>query len=250
MRNLTALLFFIATTSLTAQNSEINDEQEAKIKNIITLFKNKDIEGICQTVEYPLYRDYPLQTIINKQNLKERFEKIFDISLIKRISESDVKDWSEVGWRGIMLDNGLLWINDEGKITGLNYQSDSEKIDRANLILEDKLQIHQSLRDYFEPALLFKTKHHLIRIDLMHDKSYRYVSWKNNQSQFSKPEIILLGGTVEYSGTGGNHSYSFVNGSYTYMIYRFVLRSKCASEFKLSVRNFNNTIYSDYSSIK
>ncbi|HCR76134.1 MAG TPA: hypothetical protein DIW37_06985, partial [Chryseobacterium sp.] len=71
-----------------------------------------------------------------------------------------------------------------------------------------------------------------------------------NQPQLSKPEIILLGGTVEYSGTGGNHFYSFVNGSYNYLIYRFVIHSKDTAEIKLSIQHFNENIFSEYGSIK
>lgn len=64
-----------------------------------------------------------------------------------------------MGWRGIMLDNGTIWIDsDEGKIIAVNYQSDFEKKLRKELINKEKENVHVSLKTFESPTYKIKTK--------------------------------------------------------------------------------------------
>jgi hypothetical protein len=119
--------------------SNLKDYEIDSIKALITLFKEKDIDGISNKISYPLYRQYPISPVKNKVEFKKRFSEIFDQILINKIANSKISQWSEVGWRGIMLENGDLWMaNSDGVITTINYQSDFEKKLRTNLIATDK----------------------------------------------------------------------------------------------------------------
>jgi hypothetical protein len=63
----------------------------------------------------------------------------------------------------------------------------------------------------------------MIRIDEITEGVFRYVSWKEGQKQSEKPELVLNKGSVEYSGSGGNHVYTFQSGKYTYRVFRTVM---------------------------
>ena len=53
----------------------------------------------------------------NKNEFNKRFSEVFDKILIDKIANSKIEQWSEAGWRGIMLDNGVLWMaNSDGII--------------------------------------------------------------------------------------------------------------------------------------
>ena len=55
-----------------------------------------------------------------------------------------------------------------------------------------------------------------IRIDEMEDTTCRYTAWSIGTSTSEKPNIVLHDGVREFSGSGGDNHYDFVNGSYLY----------------------------------
>ncbi|WP_461791407.1 hypothetical protein [Pedobacter sp.] len=218
----------------TAYNSTLQDEKATSdelkeyeidiIKAVITLFKEKDINRISNKISYPLYRQYPIPPVKDKEEFKKRFSEIFDQILIDKIANSKISQWSEVGWRGIMLDNGDLWMaNSDGIITTVNYQSDFEKKYRTNLITKDRYNLHVSLKTFQSPVYKIKTNKYLIRIDELSNNKYRYASWKVDEKENSRPDMVLNNGQWEHLGSGGNHVITFVNGIYTYKVYRNIV---------------------------
>jgi hypothetical protein len=210
---------------------------------MISLFKAKNIEAISEKISYPLEREYPIPSIKDKAEFKQRFEEVFDAYLVAKIAHSKIEDWSEVGWRGIMLDNGEVWMgNADGTITSVNYQSNFEKQRKESLIAEDKDKIHPSLKTFKLPTYKIKTEKFLIRIDELTTGKYRYASWKINDNETTKPEIVLQNGTIEFEGSGGNHLISFVNGKFTYKVYRIILGEGDSPEIRLIVEKEGRTI--------
>ncbi len=206
------------------QEEKLKEDVIAGINNIIELFNNKDVDKISNIISYPLQREYPIPSIKNKEEFKLRFNEVFDQYLIDKIANSKIEQWSEVGWRGIMLDNGDLWItNSDGIITTVNYQSDIEKKLIIDLIEKDKANLHVSLKIFESPTYRIKTKTSLIRIDEVSENVYRFASWKKNEKESSKPDIIMSNGVLEYDGTGGNHYIIFEDGSTKYKVYRFIM---------------------------
>ncbi|MDN5112319.1 hypothetical protein PJV97_08150 [Aliarcobacter butzleri] len=117
-----------------------------------------------------------------------------------------------------MLNQGTLWLNFDEIIIAINYQSDFEKRLREDLIRKEKEQLDSSLKEFIEPTYKIKTKNFLIRIDKIDDSKYRYSSWKIGKSESSKPDLVLLNGEIEYSGTIGYQYFTFKNRNYTYEI--------------------------------
>lgn len=217
-------------------NEELKDYEIDSIKTIITLFKEKDIDRISNKISYPLYRQYPIPPVKDKEEFKKRFNEIFDQILIDKIANSKISQWSEVGWRGIMLDNGDLWMtNSDGVITAVNYQSDTEKKLRTNLIAKDKENLHILLKTFQSPVYKIKTNKYLIRIDELSNNNYRYASWKIEERETSIPDIVLNNGQIEYLGSGGNHIITFLKGIYTYIVYRNIIGEDNSSDITLEI---------------
>jgi hypothetical protein len=217
-------------------NEDLKDYEIDSIKAVIALFKEKDIDRISNKISYPLYRQYPIPRIKDKEELKKRFSEVFDQILIDKIANSKISQWSEVGWRGIMLNNGDLWMaNSDGVITTVNYQSDFEKVLRTNLIAKDKENLHVSLKTFQSPIYKIKTNKYLIRIDELTDYKYRYTSWKIDEKETSKPDIVLNNGQWEHQGSGGNHVITFVNGIYIYKVYRNIISEDNSPDITLEI---------------
>ncbi|AZB30719.1 hypothetical protein [Chryseobacterium balustinum] len=230
------LLIVLVSQICFSQIEKIDAHKVANINYVIDLFKQKNIEDISQNVNYPLRREYPIPEIKNREQFKQRFTEVFDEVLINNIANSKLKQWSEMGWRGIMLDNGTIWIDsDEGKIIAVNYQSDFEKKLKENLINKEKENVHVSLKTFESPTYKIKTKNYLIRIDELENKKYRYASWKISKKESSKPDLILNNGELDFQGSGGNHVIIFTNGNYIYKVYRNIIGEESTPDITLEI---------------
>ncbi len=230
----TVLLIFLHLTTLKSQELSPNDQQH--IRTLIQHVKANNKSQICDLVAYPLTRENPIPAIRNKKELLTRFDEVFDTKLMKTIAQSDLKtDWSAMGWRGIMLLSGDVWLNSDGKITAINYQSELEKAKKEKLILAQKSVLHPSLRSFIKPIYTLQTKTHRIRIDETANNKYRYASWKRTQTQSEKPALILQNGEINFDGSGGNHSYIFKSGEYSYICEIIILGTQPNTSYELIV---------------
>lgn len=227
-----------------SEQNTLEPEETDSIQKLIELFKKADIEGISNKISYPLDRDYPIPSIRNKEEFIKRFHEVFDQKLIDNIAQSDISQWTEVGWRGIMLDNGVVWMSFQpGFISAINYQSKREKNIQAELIRKDKEQLHATLRNFKSPVYKIQTEKFLIRIDELSENSYRYVSWKAGADEAILPDLVLKNGICEMQGSGGNHEFTFVNGIYTYKVRRNILGERDSPDVTIQVEKRGEIIF-------
>ena len=224
----------------------LKDSEVASIQVLIDLFKQKDEEQIANHISYPLKREYPIPSIKNKEEFIQRFSEVFDNVLIEKVANSKIEQWSEVGWRGIMFDNGSIWMgNSDGIITAVTYQSAVEKEMLTDLVKNQKEHLHSSLSIFKKPVYKIRTKKYLIRIDELANEKYRYASWKVTDKESSKPELIINGGKIVFSGSGGNHVITFANGNYVYKVYRNVIGTKDSADITLEIEQDGKTILTE-----
>jgi hypothetical protein len=227
-------------------NEKLSDDKVESINNAIELFKSNNVDKISNIISFPLDRQYPIPSIKNKNEFNKRFSEVFDKILIDKIANSKIEQWSEVGWRGIMLDDGVVWMtNSDGIITAVNYQSDFEKKLRKDLIDREKENLHNSLETFESPTYKIRTKNYLIRIDELTNDKYRYASWKVSEKETSKPDIILNDGELEFEGSGGNHVITFVQGKYTYKVYRNIIGEESSPDITIEIEKDGKTILSE-----
>jgi len=214
-------LFLIIITNVSSQ-TVLEEGYQLLVKPFVEAVINNDREKIADLIRYPFSRRYPIPSVYNKGEMIERYDQIFDETLINIIKNSSVEtDWHAVGWRGIMFMSGLVWIDYDGSIIGINYQSLQEKEIRNNIILEMKNNLHESLREFKEPRLLCETETYIIRIDLLDDDSYIYrlALWAKGKNQNEIPDMVLINGIVIFAGSGGNHFFIFEHNNYQYILF-------------------------------
>lgn len=231
------------TLTLVSSVSYAEDKNHVElVKTVIEAFKANDRNAIAKMINYPLVRRKPLPSVKNQSELLSRFDQIFDTTFVNKIVNSDPeKDWSRTGWRGIAFSHGILWLDSDGQIWSVRYESDSENAIRENLINEQKKELHESINSFKKPILEWRTKSFYIRIDDVGDNNYRYASWSINKSTSEKPDLVLLNGQVTFEGSGGNHYYSFKSGDYVYTCDVTVIGSDTSPPGRLVVKKSGKT---------
>jgi hypothetical protein len=187
------------------------------VTGFITSVKSGSIAKLSNKIKYPLNRTYPIPPIKNKQEFTKRYREVFDDELTKKIINSKpLTDWSDVGWRGIMLLNGELWLDTDGKLIAVNHQSKLETKEQARLIDVEKNKLHPSILNFKQPVLVFETAQYRIRIDDLGKRNYRYASWPLKSKMSDKPSLVLSNGQYEPDGSGGSGNFIFKSGVYGY----------------------------------
>ena len=183
-----------------------------------------DVKPLSKLIQYPLHRDNPLPDIKTPAEFIRQYPILIDSSfkeLLKSYSDSVVFEHHGVyGLVGKGNFYGQMWINDEGKITALNYSSKAEQKNKAALIEKQKKMMHPSVRDWEKNILVAKSGKYLIRIDGSDrtDSGFRYVSWSNGKTMKDEPDLILYNGKREFQGTMGGVTWTFKNDEWTYVV--------------------------------
>jgi len=201
----------------------LTHEQQEVVTTFVNCVKDKNLDQLKTLVRYPLRRTYPLPDIKTEAEFVSYYPTLFDDILVDMIVESNIEnDWDAVGWRGIAVGSGTIWLDYEGFLIGVNHQSNSEKQIRGQLIEADKRTLHVSLQTFDQPVLQLETPKFRIRIDKLRNGQYRYASWSIDSQKDEEPDLVIENGTWTPEG-GGNERFDFVNGLYTYQCFIHVI---------------------------
>lgn len=223
MKKLICIAFVILSVQeVLAQ--DLKPEYQKMIKSFIANVKSDNKEGVSAFISFPLRREYPIPAVKNKADFIKRYNEIFDSTLKNEIIKSNpAKDWAEVGWRGIMLNRGSLWIDTNGKIISINHQSKFEENLKNSLIASEKSKLHLSIAKFEVPVCILETSKFRIRIDDLGKDNYRYASWSIKKTMSDEPDLVITNGKWVADGSGGNSHYDFKKGNYLYECYIIVL---------------------------
>jgi hypothetical protein len=235
MRKIIYILFVV----FCIQNSSAQDlkpEYQKFVKSFIANVKSNNKEGVAAFISFPLGREYPIPVVKNKADFIKRYDQIFDATLKKEILNSNpAKDWSEMGWRGIMLGQGDIWMDTDGKVITINYQSQAEKDLKNRLIAGEKGKLHLSIATFKAPVYVLETSKFRIRIDDLGNDNYRYASWSIKKPMSEKPDLIITNGKWISDGSGGNSHYDFKKDAYLYQCYIIVLGTSDSPPAQLTI---------------
>ena len=171
---------------------------------------------------------------------------MFDDELVTIIGSSNINtDWDKVGWRGIMLYNGVMWVDTDGKVIAVNTQNATEQAHAEKLITQDKQSLHSNIKTFQKPILDWKTANYRVRVDNLGDGNFRYASWSIDKSPSDKPDIVLINGDITFEGSGGNHHYTFKNGRYSYILHVTIIGSDTSPPGWLEVYKDEKLLLSD-----
>jgi len=212
-----AFTTFLCVLSFWVSAQQLDKSDIESVSEFITCLKSKNVTRLSSLVLFPLRRGYPIPPVKDRLEFIKRFDQIFDDELIKKIVQSDPsKDWSEVGWRGISFENGLIWIDTEGELTAVNYHSKVEQDLLRNLIETGRKSLPKSLQEFKTPTLFMETSTYRIRVDDLGDGNYRYASWPIDKKMSEEPSVVINGGEWVPEGSGGNHKFEFKKDGYKY----------------------------------
>jgi hypothetical protein len=243
IRNVFLVLLILSSVFMTAQ--ELKTEYRAFINRFIENVKNDNKEAIADQIVYPLEREYPILDIVDKTDFIKRYGELFDSTLKNEITTSNPeKDWSDMGLRGIMLNHGSIWMDVEGRLTAVNYQSKFETGLRDKLIASQKKELDSSIAFFQKPICILETSKFRIRIDNLGNNNYRYVSWSIDKKMTEKPDLIIYRGELVVEGIGGNHQYEFIKDNYKYECAFIVLGEKNSPPAKLTIYQGKKVILS------
>jgi len=239
-------IIFLAVVLITSITlGQVSKKNRKIVTSFISCIKQHKKEELAAAVVYPLARKYPLSEIKDQDEFIAQYDELFDAVLIKKIVQSKPsKNWNEVGWRGIMLNSGDLWLDYDGKIIAVNYLSASAQQKRHLLIENERSELYPSITGYKEPVCLLETKEFRIRIDDMGAGNYRYCSWATSKSMADKPDLVLKKGEFVSEGTGGNHRYVFQNGEDRYECSIIIMGETDAPPAQLTVYKKDEEILS------
>ncbi|MGX5175313.1 hypothetical protein ACUR5C_14940 [Aliikangiella sp. IMCC44653] len=190
-----------------------------KLPYIISAFRTGQPYCIAQVFVYPFEMPEPLKDIENQEEMISRIDEVVDEKLIQLIANSTISDWEKVGWRGSMLNNGMVWAGESTWLGTISVRTE-KFIERAKHVTEtQKKYLHSSLHNMEYPVLSWNSDKFNIRVDYMGDHMYRYAVWPGNKSQQEKPDLILTNGEKIWSnGSLKYPRYEFKNGRYTYTV--------------------------------
>jgi len=245
MKTFKILLTILMFNSLFLNAQDLKPEYQKFISKFILEVKNGDKEAIAKRIKFPFKREYPIPSVKDKADFVKRYDQIFDKVLIEKIVKSDsAKDWSEMGWRGIMLNQGDLWIDTDGRIISINHQSDEEVKIKNSLIAAQKKNVNASISNFKERVAILETSKFRIRIDDLGNNNFRYVSWGIKNKMTDTPDLVIENGVFFADGTGGNHHYEFKKGNFKYECHFTVLGEKNSAPAALVVYQSGKEILS------
>ena len=231
---LTFLFLIFSLTDGFSQESET--EHESVVAYFIDCIKSADIDKLDAIISYPFKRPSPVPSINDKQELTERYLELFDDSLTSIITNSIIKeDWQNMGWRGIMLHNGIVWLDYDGRLMTTNYSSEKEITLKEKWIEYERNLLHTDLKDFKKPIHTIETDKFIVRVDLLEDQKYRYASWSKESDISNKPDLVINNGIWTPDGSGGNHHFTFTNSEYSYVVYVDIMGADETPPFNLKV---------------
>lgn len=196
-------------------------EWRPSVQSIINSFKSKDKEAIMTHMDFPEAigsRANNTESFIikNRKEMIEYWDLIFDNDFIESVGNSTFEDWSQVGWRGVMYEDGDIWTAKDGKII-LNYVSPKGEDFVRRIDKKFRDFIHPKVSNFKRNKVHFQTDEYHCRIDELNDGNVRLAIWESQDSLDDMPKKVIFNGDEHPMGTGGWYGASFNDGAIKYV---------------------------------
>lgn len=205
----------VVTTETNHTGDSLNVVQQ-NLLHVTEMLINAESFKASSYFSYPIEFEYPIPPIKDSVEFIKKFFEIFDEDIRHKMLKAKTQGWSEVGWRGYMFDNGMLWSSDEKHITTVNYESKYLKTVRDSLIKEELMSLDVSLQGNWFPVAVYycKKDRTIARIDKeileQGDGRYRLALFDGISDLKGKPTVLLYG-TLELQGSMANEYYQFAD---------------------------------------
>jgi hypothetical protein len=188
-------------TALFKVSSNDAAEWRPLVETIVSIFNPLDKAAVARHILYPVSIKYPLE-IRNEAELLEHWDLVFDDELVSKIANSKISDWSKVGWRGVMLENGVVWLDEESKkIITTNYTTKKGQQVFDEFTADIKKTLHPSVSEYRKNKMDLVSAKYRLRMDWLDDKVLRFALWESGQDISSKPQVFIESEEWRYDGS-------------------------------------------------
>ncbi|BDD12633.1 hypothetical protein FUAX_50650 (plasmid) [Fulvitalea axinellae] len=216
------LAFFIMALPLVngfGQSDKIPESRKKALEELVVLISNNRIKELSEKVVYPLRRPNPVPDLMSPREFVQYYSILFDNSFRDKLSSTDFGPSNTINnYLGVGILNGDMWVNDEGKIIAVNYNSESERNLKMWLRKEAESITHKSLGVWEKNIVDCETDKFRIRVDKLEDGRLRYASWSLPKTLADKPDLVLYNGKQRFQGTIGGVTYTFKNGPWSYKV--------------------------------
>jgi len=175
--------------------------------------KTGDKQAVVKMINFPVDRDLPLKSIKNAKAFLAHWDEYFDADTTKALTDQNPE---QIGWRGIQLAGGMVWLKD-GRIIRLNSEAAAYKKALENAKSDETAKLWLAARGYDRIDVQCSTKTLHVRVQ-NHGDDIRYFAWKAGAPLSAKPAMALSHGKTPSSGSDGSITYAFTNAGYTYEI--------------------------------
>lgn len=144
--------------------------------------------------------------------MQKYYPTLVDEKLKKTVSEADSTDWADMGWRGHVLGDGQMMVDDDG-LYAVNYLSPTESAMRDSLRRAEIASLPPTLQGSWTPVGAFydANTQKVYRVDVLNDgQTYRLAEFPAGKIK-QKP-LRVLTGTKSVEGSAESVSYDFPNG--------------------------------------
>ena len=204
------VIYIVGFCGILAVNAQqLSQRTSRQVKELIAAFSSTDQALIANYMVFPYEMPHPIPAITSPKEFVKRFSQVFDEDIIKVIRKSNVEDWQTIGWRGTMLADGIVWMNDEGKVYRVTQAAKGVMDWRKQLEQQDKARLHPSVRIYEEAIALLFTNEYFIRIDRVKGEEYRLSAWKKEEKMSTAPSYVFEKGFLEIEGSMANRLFTF-----------------------------------------
>ena len=211
-----AAILFIINTSF----AHVDSSMILRFRKIVQLIKSDNAKGLAKLVKYPLNRENPLPAIKNAAEFITYYPVLFDAAFKKMLQQyADSIVFEHHDAYGLVGGGftGEIWINENGKISTINYSSKKEQALKTAAVSKIKAGMHPSVKNWENNILVAKSDKLLIRVDYTNN-GIRYACWSKGKTYADIPDLILYNGKEEAQGTMGGFTWTFINKEWTYIV--------------------------------
>jgi hypothetical protein len=166
--------------------------------------------------DYPIRMCYPLRSITNQEQFVQAYDLIVSAGMRDTILAADYEDWSEVGWRGIMLHNGCMWvefIDQQFRIIGIDKSGSSSYYEAVQIAVERERVLTGNTDKNYTPAQCYITNDSTVLIHIWHGEWPKarldfYYLGRGAEKDFMRSPKISMECTVEFEGSCANNMYT------------------------------------------
>lgn len=109
------------------------------IRRVARALATRDKKALAKMIMYPMWEPYPIKNIENEQEFIQNFDCLVTKDISEKVDTTSLFGWERVGWRGIMYDNGMIWLGDYGdQIRSISYTTPEETALYERLCAEER----------------------------------------------------------------------------------------------------------------